>query len=371
MMYWIPVILVLPYFFMLCRIWKNLKKIKPYNLHSGKSLFISIIVPCRNEESHLPFLLDDLALQDYPGDLFEVLIVDDNSTDASSEIATTHGGIKNLYVIKNSGTGKKSAIRTGVNVSSGQLIITTDADCRMKEKWLKTIDSFFSEHKPDMLIGPVQLENKSGFFGRFQEIEFLSLQGITAGTAYSENATMCNGANLSFKRESYLIHSENMHDEITSGDDIFFLQSLKKEHRSKIMWLESVEAMVTAAASTGIKEFLYQRKRWLSKGKAYDDKYTIILAIVTFVTNMLIAALLLASLFYPALFIMLIAAFLIKAIPDFLILSNTSCRYGRRSLMKWFIPGAIIYPFYVLGVAIFSLFASEEKTINSPSRKGI
>jgi len=370
-MYWIPVILVLPYFFILIGIWINLRKINQDVSQSFNSVFVSLIVPCRDEESHLPFLLDDLARQDYPCDLFEVLVVDDNSIDSTSKIAANFSGIRNLSVIMNTGKGKKSAIRSGINVARGQLIITTDADCRMKEKWMKTISSFFAEHKPDMLICPVQLENKSGLSGRLQELEFLSLQGITAGTSNSGNATMCNGANLSFSKETYFKHTYNLHDEIKSGDDIFFLQSLKKESGSKIMWLESIDAMVTTASSSGIKEFIMQRKRWISKGRAYNDPYTILLAIVTFVTNFLLVFLMFASMFNQVFFIMSAAAFIIKAIPDFLILLNTSRRYKRKSLMKWFLPAEVIYPVYVLVVTFFYLFTSEEQTINSPSRKGI
>ena len=53
----------------------------------------------------------------------------------------------------------------------------------MGEKWIRTIASFYEHNKPDMIICPVQLEKRNGFFRRFQELEFLSLQGITAGSA--------------------------------------------------------------------------------------------------------------------------------------------------------------------------------------------
>lgn len=370
-MHWIPAILVLPYFFILMRIWRSLHKIKQYDNFSNTSAFVSIIVPCRNEEPHLPFLLGDIARQDFPPESYEVIVVDDNSSDKTYDFAVNFRGIKNLSIIKNSGTGKKSAIRTGISVSSGELIITTDADCRIKEKWLGTIASFSGEYKPDMLICPVQLKNRAGFFGRFQELEFLSLQGVTAGCAISGNATMCNGANLSFSRESYLKHTDNLHDEISSGDDVFFLHSLKEESVSKIMWLESKEATVTASSSDSIKGFIKQRIRWISKGKAYSDNFTIILAIVTFVTNILIISLLSATLINIFYLKVLIVAFLVKSIPDFLIMFNTSCRYGRKSLMKWFLQSEVIYPFYILGVAILSIFHSGEQAVNYPFRKGI
>ena len=211
-------------------------------------------------------------------------MLDDNSTDKTFEIADGFTGLSNILTINNKGRGKKQALRTGILISKGNLIITTDADCRMGKNWIRTIAAFYEMNKPDMIICPVKLESVPGFFGRLQELEFLSLQGITAGCALSGNATMCNGANLAFTREVYLNHSDNLHDEINSGDDIFLLHSLKKENESKILWLESPDAMVTTKSSSTFGSFLKQRSRWISKGKAYKDRYTILLGIVTFVT---------------------------------------------------------------------------------------
>ena len=89
-----------------------------------------MIVACRNEEEKLPLLLDCIARQDYPKELFEVIIVDDNSTDKTFEIASEFAGSTKLIVLNNKGNGKKQAVRTGIEASSGNLIITTDADCR-------------------------------------------------------------------------------------------------------------------------------------------------------------------------------------------------------------------------------------------------
>jgi poly-beta-1,6-N-acetyl-D-glucosamine synthase len=370
-MYWLLSILIIPYLVIMFRNWISLQKIKNSELPSDTSVYVSIIVPCRNEEKRLPFLLDDLAKQDYPPESYEIIVVDDNSTDKTFDTASAFSGIRNFSIVKNSGSGKKSAIRTGINSARGLIIITTDADCRMKERWIKTIASFFNTHKPEMLICPVQLESRSGFFGRFQELEFLSLQGITAGCANAENATMCNGANLAFTKQAYLSHMDNLRNHIPSGDDIFFLHSLKKDPESKILWLESTDALVTASSSTSLREFVNQRKRWISKGSAYDDTFTILLAILTFLTNLLILCLLAAS-FISILYLkVLLIVVLAKALPDFLILLNTSARYRRNGLMNWFVPAEIVYPFYVLGVAILSFLPFRGKSLSSPFQKGI
>jgi len=356
-MHWLPIILILPYFFLLLKIYRSLLKIKPFHVSADPVTFVSVIVACRNEQENLPLLLNSIVKQDYPGGLFEVIIVDDNSTDRSKEIASCFTGISNLIAINNNGKGKKQAIRTGINSSSGILIITTDADCRMGNRWIRTIAAFYEKHKSDMIICPVKIEPGQGFFGRFQELEFLSLQGITAGSVFSGNATMCNGANLSFTREAYLNHSDNLHFEISSGDDIFLLHSLKKQNKSKILWLESPDTVVTAASSPTVGAFLKQRIRWISKGKAYNDGFTILIGIVTFVTIMMQVSVLVAGFINPSFFQVLIILFLLKSVPDFMILLNTSGRYGNRQLMNWFLPVQIVYPFYVLSVVFYSLIS--------------
>jgi cellulose synthase/poly-beta-1,6-N-acetylglucosamine synthase-like glycosyltransferase len=360
-MYILPVIPVFPYIFLLLRIFISLLKIKPFTIKADPQTFVSVIVACHNEQKSLPLLLKNISKQDYPADLLEVIVIDDNSTDYTFEIASSFKDIKNIITLRNTGQGKKQAIRTGVNASSGRLIITTDADCRMGKRWIRTIAAYYEEHKPDMIICPVQLEPVPGFFGKFQELEFLSLQGVTAGTCLAGEATICNGANLSFTRKAYLNNSENLHDEINSGDDIFLLHAIKKEKGSEILWLESADALITSASSPTVGTFLKQRSRWISKGKAYSDQSTIILATITFLTFLAELSTFIAGFFDHAFIPVFLTIFLFKSIPDFLILNNASKRYARKKLMIWFLPAQIIYPFYVMSVVCYSLISNPKQ----------
>ncbi|HPT20696.1 MAG TPA: glycosyltransferase [Bacteroidales bacterium] len=369
-MYWLTVILILPYLILLIIIYRSLLKIKPYKATFLPSSFVTVVVACRNEERNLPSLLKNIERQDYPEGLFEVIIVDDNSTDKTHETASDYTGQLNIITINNKGTGKKQAIRTAIEASSGNLVITTDADCRMGKRWISTIASYYEANKPDLIICPVQIAPRKGFFGRFQELEFLSLQGITAGCTLAGNPTMCNGANLAFTREAYLNHSGYLHDEIASGDDIYLLHSIKKDKNPRVSWLESADSVVTTASSPTVMAFLKQRRRWISKGKSYDDRATILLAVATFVTILLMVSLLVAAIIIPELLKVFLVVLTLKSIPDLLILRNTSARYGKSSLMKWFLPSQIVYPFYVLCVFIFSLIPAK-RDINSPSPREI
>jgi glycosyltransferase involved in cell wall biosynthesis len=349
------VIAALPYFFMLLKVYRGLTGIVKFVPDHEPVTKLSIVIACRNEEKNIPHLLNDLSRQVYPPDLFEVIIVDDNSEDNTAAIASEYSGLSRLIVIKNEGRGKKSAVRTGIRFAKADLIITTDADCRMGEKWLSTISAFYEKYKPDLIICPVQVEGKQGFFYRFLELEFLSLQGVTAGTAFIGNSVMCNGANLSYTAGAYHFHAGDIRFDISSGDDIFLLHSIKKERNATIMWLESEDALVTTSSPDTFRDYLSQRARWFSKWKAYNDNYTIALGISTFIIIISQVLSVFLLFFNPVYFKVLVIISIIKFIPDFLILKNTTSRYARKKLLRWFLPAQMVYPFYVLSVVLFQL----------------
>ena len=355
-MHWLLTILILPYLILLLRNYGSLLKIKTFTITSDPSIFVSVVIACRNEQENLPALLNCISFQDYPVNQFEVIIVDDNSTDDTFKIASEFKRLSNIHVLKNKGKGKKYALRTGIESATGKLIVTTDADCIMGKNWIKTISAYYEIQKSDMIICPVKLEATNNITGKFEELEFLSLQGITAASALKGKSIMCNGANLAFKKEAYLNHAGNLHDEINSGDDVFLLHSLKKEKGSEIKWLESSDATVTTKSSVSFRSLLKQRSRWISKGKNYTDKDTIITAAATLMVVILQLFLFVATFINPALLVSFIVIFILKSIPDFLILWNTARRYGRAKLIKWFIPAQIFYPFYVLSVVFYTLF---------------
>lgn len=358
-MEWLVLILLIPYIYIIAGIYISLSKVKPYQPGSSAEIFVSVIVACKNEEKNLPGLLSALAAQDYNRDHFEVIIVDDGSSDSTYALASEFTGIKNYKVIKNPGSGKKSAIKAGVEICSGKLLVTTDADCSPGPEWLKTIASFYSEHKPRMITGPVEMKGTLGFFQRFQELEFLSLQGITAGTVYAGNPLMCNGANLTFERDSYYTGAGQLHPELVSGDDVFLLHALK-QRGSKICWLESGEAVVTTKTEPALPAFLKQRARWISKAGACSDSYTKLLAIVTFVTILIQLALLAAALYKPLFLLIFFASLILKSIPDFLIIRNRAAFHIKKNLLWLFLPGQFIYPFYVISVVLFWLFTRSD-----------
>jgi len=151
-------------------------------------------------------------------------------------------------------------------------------------------------------------------------------------------------------------HNSQLKDEILSGDDIFLLHSLKVEKGAVISWLESQDAVVRTDSSITPLSFLKQRARWISKASSYNDRFTKIIAIVTFVTNMDLVILLATGIYDLFYFRFFLCGFIIKSVADLLILVEMTRRRGRHDLLPWFLPSQIVYPFYVLAVSVYSLF---------------
>jgi poly-beta-1,6-N-acetyl-D-glucosamine synthase len=354
LMLWLLIIPLVPYFLLLIYIYSGLFRNNSRKHEIPSGLKISVVIACRDEEKNLPSLLNDLVSQDYPADLFEVIVVDDHSTDSTGSLVSSFHNNGTFRCIRNTGTGKKSALRTGIMSAKGDLILTTDGDCRLNCGWISSMASFWMENQPDLVIGPVNLIERSGFLPRFEELEFFSLQGVTAGTAGIGDPVMCNGANLAFPAEIYRKHADDLHGEIASGDDVFLLHSIKTEC-GKILWNGNIEAVVKTDASGSLRNFLRQRARWISKSGSYSDRFTKILALITLIANTEIILLTGGTFFVPEIYRVLIAAFILKSIPDLLILSRITARYKKTNLLWWFIPSQVIYPFYVVTVSVCSL----------------
>ena len=181
----------------------------------------SIVVPFRNEKENLPNLLHSISLLNYPKELVEVILVDDDS----EEVFSVQDLVFSLKVIKNdrkSNSPKKDAIETAIQVAKNDWIITTDADCLIQKDWLTTFDQYIQENEVEMVASGVCYVPKSGFLSAFQNLDFLSLQGATIGSFGIEKPFMCNGANFAYSKHFFKeLNGFQGNETIASGDDVF------------------------------------------------------------------------------------------------------------------------------------------------------
>ena len=327
---------------------------------------ISVVVAARNEEKTITALLESLAVQDYPGDLLEIIIVNDNSTDRTpivvSEFISEYRqrtGL-NIRLIYNTFQGKKSAVRYGIEKSTGELIMTTDADCVVEPGWVRAFASFYARTGADMILGEVCQRPDKGFVSLFGRLEFSALQAITEAAVVAGRPVMCNAANMAIKRDVYLKYSGALRDDIPSGDDIFLLHAVKRGGGTIRYVADRAAAVVTAGAVTAAALFR-QRARWASKAYYYRDGATLTLAAATAACNAAVTAAALASVISFKCLPLLALMYIIRSVPDYLITYRNLRKKEERPPLPLFILSELIYPFYFVAVAMLTLLPSSRR----------
>ena len=135
----------------------GLRQFRPGKSHDcSNEIKISVIISVRNEEEKIKDLIDTLNNLIYPQNKFEIIIVDDNSTDGTfEELKLQTAGLNNFSVIDLKPTwlrGKREALSLGIKHSQHPYILITDADCHPQKNWLLTYSRKF-ELGYDMLFG--------------------------------------------------------------------------------------------------------------------------------------------------------------------------------------------------------------------------
>ncbi len=336
--------------------WISLPEFKVTDVRKGPR--VTIITPCKNELKHLPNLLR--AIQDQTYREFELILVDDGSSDGSWEFASQFAaGFPELKLMRNEEVGKKHAIKTAVLQSDSELIISLDADCIPSSGWLNAIVQFYLEKHSDLIICPVKMSSDGSFFREFQQFEFASLIASGAGAAAMNMPILCNGANLAFRREVWLRSMDRLHFEVPGGDDIFLLQSVKKR-KGIIRFLKSREATVTTQSSDNLKSFINQRRRWASKKSAYADWQLALTAAVVFLASFIVLLDFVLAIVQPQLFALVLNIFLLKLLIDVSFFYKISHFFGLKKVLLNTFVFSLIYPFYIVFTAILSLVGSKK-----------
>lgn len=331
------------------------------NFELSEATKVSILVAVRNEINTIAHLIADLMNQNYPTSLYEIILVDDHSDDGTydriREVYASYN-LKNIVLLRASGHGKKAAMAQALSEAKGDLILVTDADCRISPNWIRCMVSYYEKNHPKMILGPVLLAPSKSIFERFQTLEHLSLIGSTAGATALAMPIMCNGANMAYEREAALKVAALRNDaHLSSGDDLFLMQAIAKKFGAKsIQFIHNEQCVVTTAPSKTVSDFFRQRARWVSKSKGYSSLSIITTALVVFLFSLSIVGLAVFSFFEPALWAFVVLFLLLKTIIDFPLLYNMCAFMKQRKLIRLLIPLEILYPFYVVLSAILGLF---------------
>ncbi len=318
---------------------------------NSQTIPLSIVVAVRNEESEIDNLLESLLNQDYPAEDFEILIINDHSTDNTWPVAKSwavkHSNIQ-LAELPDNAKGKKQAVALGVTLAKNDTIVLTDADCIHPKNWLSTISSNYQTLKADMLIGPVMIWPTKTFYEKIQALEHASLTASSIGACGIGVPIMASAANLSFNRNKLVFDEQMLNPKYTSGDDVFLLHSAKQKLGFKISPLQGEGILVLTKPVNSVGKFLNQRARWASKSTGYTDLAAITVGFIVLLFNILLVVLLSLS-FWNIIYLKILAlAYTVKSIADLMLLFPYLMQHKKLSLLYVFIPLQLVYPIYIV-----------------------
>jgi glycosyltransferase involved in cell wall biosynthesis len=350
----------------------RLKREMPFAEVNLNPTFISIVLSARNEANTIGRCLEQIIKQQFSTTHFEVIVIDDASEDDTYQIANKileKSALQFQVIREPVHQGKKKNIAKAIMLAKGSIIVTTDADVVFRfSNWLSTISNYFEIHKPEMLVMSVDFETESGLLPTFQIIENIALTAITAGYVGIHKPFMCNGANLAFKKSAYeLVNGYQSHLHISSGEDVFLMEAIKKINPSGIHYVLSRALIVKTKAQANFRDFFNQRIRWAYKAKYNSNFLNLSAGFIVMMANLLILAFFMSiinkSVIMPYLSIFVLSKFVF----DFLLLFLASDYLGRLKYLGWMIPFQCIYWIYALVIGVCSLFIKpywKDKKIN-------
>ena len=301
-------LILLPVFLFLClygalllfyrRGWNRLPSFSaPADFVPSKT--VSVLIPVRNEAANIARLLTCIQQQNYPRHLLQVIVIDDQSTDNTREIAATFSGVE-VIVLDNNVTfaHKKRAIEAGIAAARGEWIVTTDGDCYMGPDWLRCMMAFQQKTNALYMAAPVVIDAGPTLVQKFQQMDFAVLQGVTGVSVSERLHAMSNGANQAYTRSIFAqVNGYAGVDNIASGDDMLLLQKINDLHPDGVVYLRSGEAIVYTAPVSNWRAFFQQRIRWASKARYYTEKKIWLVMLTVYGVNLGFLLLLVGGIF--------------------------------------------------------------------------
>lgn len=242
----------------------------------------SIIIAAKNEEKNISQTLNSLINQNYPQELYEIIIVDDNSTDNTYSIAfeysQKYSSIKVLKAENKTLPAKKGVLDIGVKNSQYDYILITDADCIAEKDWLISMAKTFSNGY-DIVVGKAPFFNQNNFTSLISLYENLKTF-IVSHFAISINfAYTATARNFGYTKTIYhKINGYNNTLDTLSGDDDMFIREATK-HNAKICGLYYENSSVFSYPKNNLKEYYQQKARHTSTSFYYQTKHQIFLSI--------------------------------------------------------------------------------------------
>ncbi len=327
------------------------------------SLKITVVVVAHNEEECIESCIEGILKQDYPVELFEIIVIDDRSSDGTVErIEKLQSPLVRNYHLTDypefihPPAYKKSAIELAVKMAQHDWIVVTDADCIHPAEWLRNIAFAQSTSDAVFLAAPINYASGNTLPEKMQEMEMSVLMLITAAGIRSGLHDMANGANMSFSKQAFNdVKGYEGNYEYASGDDMFLIEKMRSAFPYRIAFVKSKEAIVETYPYKDWTSLIKQRIRWAGKNKGLRSPVIRMIWVFVGLYHFMIFLSIFMAIFHLSSWWPLFILLLLKWIGDFAILIQATRFFKKRQILYYFIPLQMMYGFYIVRLSLAML----------------
>jgi len=326
---------------------------------------VSIIIAARNEEENIGNVLNDLLVQDYPQEKISIIVVDDLSGDGTSLVVRSFAEKDPRIRLLSAGrpelpySHKKRAIYTGILAGDGEIIMTVDADCRVKSGWVRGMVSRLTP-RVELAAGEILIESDC-LMGHLEALEFTGIQAMSAGLMNAGFPVTCNGANLAYRRGAFeRVGGYDGVGHVVSGDDDLLMQKIARGNPSAVVYVTDPDTVVRVRGKRRIREFLAQRIRWASKTTTYPSRKAVALLSAFFVFFTALLLCVPGALFGVCGVRVLAAAYGMKSLGDLLLCGFGLVPQRRLWLLMLFPLAEVLHVPYIIYVTLRGIFGTFE-----------
>lgn len=325
---------------------------------------VSVIVPARNEEMTIAHCIESLLVQDYPAELTQFIVVDDGSEDDTSQIVSYYAAQnKNLFLLSAGDSplairGKKKAVDWGIRNSTGEIILTTDADCTVRSGWIKGLIEHFDDNI-GMVAGRTEFRRlgERTFFHKLESLDFTGIVAVEAGAIGIGYPITCNASNLAYRRSAFdQVDGFSSSGYILSGDDDLLMQRISSKTDWRVTFSLDPMTFVSTDPQTDIRAFIHQRSRWASKGKYYPQRWVVVILVNTFLYFFVLFFTVPFSILNPRSFPVPLLSILIKSLVELLVVQKGCRLFHRTDLLSYFPLAEFLHIPYIILVSVLGFF---------------
>jgi len=235
-----------------------------------KVFFVSVLIPAYNEGENIEKTIKHVLELDYPKNKFEVIVLNDGSTDNTKKIVEQlMKKYKKLKLVNKKNSGKADSLNYGVKIAKGELIAVVDADSFPSKTSLKKLTGYFNDEKMGAVTSFVTVRNKDKhFFAKLQSLEYFLLGWSRKLLDFVESVYVTNGP-LSLYRKKYILNVGGF-DKNTVTEDIDITWNMMYHDYKTAMCLD---ARVSTVVPDKFIQWFRQRTRWGLGGLQAISKY--------------------------------------------------------------------------------------------------